>query len=353
MASFEKYTNAAIENLLRHNDRLIRTSSNKDIDPDRKDKNYSFPLNHKESDYLYYKMLRDNCYLYGRGSEREKQAVTGCGWVVTLPRELYGNLEKENKFFQGTFNFIADRYGEDNIINNAVHRDEAGLPHLHVLFCPVTTLDHDVIQYKTIRTTNAARLASGRYEYTYRFKLDEHGERIKLKNYAKKSDFYDKKIDANSVMNKVELQHFHMDLQKYLTDHGIEGSVLTGGTGVNLTVKELKEFTTSTGMKLNEVKEMLGNQSLLEHVVTQSNTLQQLTELNHKKDCLISTLQERLCQAEKELLQTKEKLQTVASEKKLESLQEHTTWGEQSGWGDTTHSGWGTCTANMEEEKPW
>ena len=245
---------------------------------------------------------------------------------------LYGNLEKENKFFQGTFNFIADRYGEDNIINNAVHRDEAGLPHLHVLFCPVTTLDHDVIQYKTIRTTNAARLASGRYEYTYRFKLDEHGERIKLKNYAKKSDFYDKKIDAH---------------------HGIEGSVLTGGTGVNLTVKELKEFTTSTGMKLNEVKEMLGNQSLLEHVVTQSNTLQQLTELNHKKDCLISTLQERLCQAEKELLQTKEKLQTVASEKKLESLQEHTTWGEQSGWGDTTHSGWGTCTANMEEEKPW
>lgn len=301
MASEEKFVHEAMANMLRHNDRMTSEPSNVDIDPSRSHLNYSFELDHGGlTDYKYYKQLIDSKYIYGRGSKREDQAVTGCGWVVTAPKEICGDPVKEREFFQGVFNFVSDRYGKENIINNAVHYDEAGEPHIHIIFCPVTKLDHDKVQYKTIKTKEAVRLESGRYEFGYKFKLDENGQKIPLKNYSRMSDYYDEKISANDVLNKIELKNFHYDLQKYLDANGIEGRVITGKTGgVNFTVKELKEFTAKTGLRLDEVKEMQGDRTLLESYVEQHAKVADLEVLLSEKNAVIESLRDEIMAKDK------------------------------------------------------
>lgn len=61
-------------------------------------------------------------------------AVSLCGWVVTAPKDLPSG--EEAQFFQTVYDFIADKYGRDNIISADVHYDEA-TPHIHVTFMPI------------------------------------------------------------------------------------------------------------------------------------------------------------------------------------------------------------------------
>lgn len=422
MASTEKFLHDAMCSQNGHVDRKHANPSNTDIDPERTHLNYSFPMEHKDlKPFEYYKQRVGEVYIYGRGTKREKEAITGCGWIVTLPKELYGNPEKEKAFFQGCYDFIADRYGRENIINNSVHYDESGLPHIHVIFSPITKLDHDVVQYKTKRTTQAVKLESGRYEYKY-IHVDKNGKPVdennpetwvKLNNYARMSDYYDEKVDCNTVLNKIELKNFHPELQKYLTDNGIEGKVVTGKTGTNFTVKELKDFTKKTGLYIDEVKEMMqDDKSLLQSFIETDAKITQLEQLLQEKDVVIESLKEeiltrdisldkidrsdeiahkdeqirylshtlseknqelskatdrnaelekKLAEMEKnieakqrELERTQARIEELEKEKTAEVTQteKEQEWGRNSSaWGDKSQSEWGTKT--IEEEKTW
>lgn len=356
MASVQKFTHDAICSQKCHVNREYKNPSNQDIAPDRTPLNYSFPMKHNGMDaFSYYKQLIGEKYLYGRGTQREKDAITGCGWVVTLPQEIYGDADKEKEFFAAVYDFISNRYGEENIITNAIHYDEAGLPHIHVVFCPVTDLDHDVVQNKTIKTSNAIQLESGRYEYTYRFKLDENGDRIPLKNYAHMSDYFDEKIDSNTVLNKAELQHFHTDLQQYLSDNGIDGAVVNGKTGTNFSVKELKDFTQRTGLHLQDVQALQGDRTLLESLTqyekqnvelkqTFTSTLEQLSAAQAAllaKDNELQIALERIKALETELSQTRS--QAI----ELKSAQKEYIWGNDNSWGSIQKN------HEHEEEKLW
>lgn len=268
MAELEKFTDDGVMMLLKHSDRQLKNDSNKDIVEDKKDLNYSISM---ERDGLspreFYKQIKDSSYLYGRGSQREAEAVTCCSWVVTLPKSVSDyttvvkdeikvlNPEAEKAFFEGVNQFVSDRYG--TVFYNRVHYDEGGQPHIHIYFVPQTKLDHDLVHYKTTKTHEAIKTESGRYEFTYRFKL-ENGEKIPLKNYAKMSDYYDTKISGADVLNKAELQHFHGDLAEYLRKNNLPGSdsVYSSKTdGKNVSVKSLKEFTKATGITIDELKE--------------------------------------------------------------------------------------------------
>ena len=356
MASVQKFTHDAMCSQKCHVNREYKNPSNQDIAPDRTPLNYSFPMKHNGMDaFSYYKQLIGEKYLYGRGTQREKDAITGCGWVVTLPQEIYGDADKEKEFFAAVYDFISNRYGEENIITNAIHYDEAGLPHIHVVFCPVTDLDHDVVQNKTVKTSNAIQLESGRYEYTYRFKLDENGDRIPLKNYAHMSDYFDEKIDSNTVINKAELRHFHTDLQQYLSDNGIDGAVVNGKTGTNFSVKELKDFTQRTGLHLQDVQALQGDRTLLESLTqyekqnvelkqTFTSTLEQLSAAQAAllaKDNELQIALERIKALETELSQTRS--QTI----ELKSAQKEYIWGNDNSWGSIQKN------HEHEEEKLW
>lgn len=339
MANVQKYTDNQIYSILRHNGRTNHNYSNQEIDPSRTHLNYSIPIDHNGlSPTEYYKKVLDESYIYGRGSSREKKAITAASWIITLPKELLGNAQKEHDFFSAVTSFLQERY--TYIISADCHYDESRMPHLHATFLPITDLDHERVHYRTQKTKEAIRLESGRYEYGYRFKLDKNSEKIPVTNYAKLSDLYDKKVDASSVLNKIELSHFHADLQDYLIKNNIEGKVLTGTTdGMNFSVKKLKEFTANTGYTLDQIKESMTQKTLLESYIDKDAKVKSLEQALLEKNQTIDVLQNKITELQEGI-------------QKQEFEHPSSTWNQSNEWGN---SGWNSDTSkhntiHFEEE---
>ena len=190
MASVKKFSQSAIVNLLRHNDRTIQHPSNEDIDATRSCENYSLSPDRGMSSYDYFLERKSELYIYNRSDVKLM-----AGWIVTAPKNL--DVELHEQFFQETYNFLEERYGRENVIQAVVHNDESGVPHLHFNFIPVVS-------------------------------DEKHGG---------------EKICCNDVLNRRELRNFHPDLKRYLQEHDIDADVNSGRTktqGGNKTVRELK-----------------------------------------------------------------------------------------------------------------
>ena len=194
MASVKKFTESAVVNQLRHIERTIAHPENMDIEKDRTVQNYSLLPQRGISSYEYYRQRRSELYCYNRADVKVM-----AGWIVTAPKDL--PMSEMEKFFNVTYEFLSERYGEKNCVQAVVHNDEGGQPHIHFLFIPAAA-------------------------------DKKHGG---------------EKICANDVLNKAELRNFHSALQKYLLDHGVQANILTGITkaqGGNRTVRELKQENT-------------------------------------------------------------------------------------------------------------
>ena len=191
MASVEKFTVYAIVNQLRHNERTIENPSNKDIDLEKMNQNYSLTPDREMSSYDYFKKRKSELYCYGR-----KDVKVMAGWIVTAPKDL--PKEEHEIFFKSVYRFLSKRYGENNVVQAMVHNDESGQPHLHFCFIP-TVVDK------------------------------KHGG---------------EKICANDVINPKELRNFHPDLNKHLKVDGINANIINGITksqGGNRSVWEMKK----------------------------------------------------------------------------------------------------------------
>ena len=188
MANVEKFTDKAVVNQLRHNERMVRNPSNPDIDQTRSHQNYMLSPDRGMTSYDYYKQRKSELYCYGR-----EDVKTLAGWIVTAPTDL--SMVLHEAFFKETYQFLENRYGKENTVLAVVHKDESGQPHLHFNFIPA---------------------------------VDD----------SKRGG---QKICANDVLNRRELRNFHPDLQRHLKDNGIDARVINGATaGGNRTVKELK-----------------------------------------------------------------------------------------------------------------
>lgn len=205
MAGVKKFTDEAVRNEIRHNNREIKNDRNKDIDTTRTYMNYR--LSPERDDYAYYQKRKSEVYCYNR-----KDVKTLAGWIVTAPKEL--KTDEEADFFKKTYEFMCERYGEKNIINAVVHYDEGkvekvynrwggdegerlvlGRPHIHVLFMPIV---HD----------------------------EKHPQ--------------GEKICCCKVLNTLELKVFHDDLSAYTQCKWVKNGS-TKEQGRNYTVEELKE----------------------------------------------------------------------------------------------------------------
>ena len=194
MASVKKFTESAVVNQLRHIERTIAHPENMDIEKDRTVQNDSLLPQREISSYEYYRQRKSELYCYNRADVKVM-----AGWIVTAPKDL--PMSEMEKFFNVTYEFLSERYGEKNCVQAVVHNDEGGQPHIHFLFIPAAA-------------------------------DKKHGG---------------EKICANDVLNKAELRNFHSALQKYLLDHGVQANILTGITktqGGNRTVRELKQENT-------------------------------------------------------------------------------------------------------------
>ena len=203
MANFAKYTAAAAGHLMAHYERgrgengeYVRFS-NQAIDLDRTPENYNLAP-HREGGQL--------AFLQKRLSEvkiQKRADVNVMGsWVVTLPQGEYTRQQQQD-FFAAAYRFLADRYGEQNVISAYVHRDE-NQPHLHFSFVPIVP---------------------------------------DTKWNAKHPDNPREKVSAKECVTKLHLDQFHTQLQTYL-DRQFEADlfpVLNGSTaGGNRTIAEMK-----------------------------------------------------------------------------------------------------------------
>ena len=110
-------------------------------------------------------------------------------WVITCPQELKDNDKDRERFFELSYQFVKDRYGEENVMQGYVHMDET-TPHMHVSIIPEK----------------------------------------------------DGTVSAKKLFTRAELRSFHSDLNKIMEhEFNMPNLVLNGRTKGNYTVQECKE----------------------------------------------------------------------------------------------------------------
>ena len=191
MANVDKFTRAAIGHLCAHFERAKDESGeyirfgNQNIDTEKSHLNYNLAPEHNGGQVAFIRKRTSEVKCLNR-----TDVNVMCSWVVTLPQ----GFNRDKEFFEETYKFLAERYGEKNVISAYVHMDEKQ-PHMHFSFVPVVMGNND-----------------------------------------------QEKVSAKELLTKIELQRFHPALQKALEQTlGQEVPVLNGATvGGNRTVAELK-----------------------------------------------------------------------------------------------------------------
>jgi hypothetical protein len=135
----QKFGMSAIKGIQRHNQREVEpeNSSNKEINWDKTHENYDLK---NDENINFYTSVKDRI-AEGRSSDKalRKDAVVAVGVLVTSDKEFFERLgeEGEKRFFKASYDFVKERYGEENVISARIHKDES-TPHMHVTVVPLT-----------------------------------------------------------------------------------------------------------------------------------------------------------------------------------------------------------------------
>lgn len=200
MAHVAKYNKGAMGHMMSHYDRSKDGMSGY-IDSDRTHLNYNLATHQslRQLDFVHKRLNEVYCM-------NRKDVNVVCDWVVTMPKDLDSELTRD--FMQASYDFMAARYGRENVISAYVHMDETS-PHIHFAFVPVT--------YDPKNGRN--------------------------------------KVSAKEVVNRHDLQTFHTDLQRHLEEvlerevHVLNEATAEG----NRSIQELKRGTAQ--QKLAELEE--------------------------------------------------------------------------------------------------
>lgn len=223
MASVETYTSTQVTPILQHNSRKRKHHSNTQIDPNRSHLNYSLtPDRDGLAPYDYYKQRLAEIYVYGRADVKVMAE-----WIVTAPRELADDLDKQHRFFVAVHDFLQQRYGPENEVSAQIHYDEGYTRQVCDVWGPIYKPDGSPL----------TQVVCGQPHIHYDF--IPVVSRDPTSNHPQ-----EEKVCAHDVITRKELKTFHSDLQTYLDEHlNFHAPVHTGITaanGRNRTVEELK-----------------------------------------------------------------------------------------------------------------
>lgn len=199
MAHVEKYTSGAAGRMLKHYERApVKHRGNENIKPELTELNYNLAFENQPMPQAAFVAQR----LKGVRVQKRADVNVLCDWIITQPQEL--PADKSRAFFEATYAFLRDRYGERNVVSAYVHMDEV-TPHMHFAFLPIV----------------ADQKRGG------------------------------EKLCAKEVINRKELQMFHTALQNAVErDLGIEVHLLNGATqDGNKSVTELKRALAEENLK--------------------------------------------------------------------------------------------------------
>lgn len=220
MASIDKIEKPHLAHLMMHNNRTKddgHSHSNEKIDLERTDQNYHF----KKGEYADINKIMDMYYHQDR-----KNMVSVIDVKVTLPKDV--KEEDEQNFFKAVYDFYCNDFGEENIVNAVVHKDET-TPHIHI----------DVVPVKVYRRENEIPYASKK------FTIDELSDEMKkrIANWEQETEQEFRGIVCcKDLINRNYLRLMHPRLSEFVTERlGYECEILNGATeNGNKTVLRLK-----------------------------------------------------------------------------------------------------------------
>ena len=134
----QKMKSNAVKGIQIHNQREKESETNPDIDNEKSHLNYDL-INGKNQ--IDYKEKIDQIISENITSKKaiRKDAVRLSEFLITSDRDFFEGIssEEQERYFETAYEFLAERYGEKNLIYASVHLDEK-TPHMHVGFVPVT-----------------------------------------------------------------------------------------------------------------------------------------------------------------------------------------------------------------------
>lgn len=206
MASFNKYKEDSVDKLLRHNNRTPDDGvehSNQEIDGAKTMYNYHFK---KGTTADVRKKLSE---IFMIPSSRLN--VLG-EMIVTIPEDV--KSEDEREFFRSVYDFYCADFGEENIINAVVHKDEIR-PHIHIDFIPVVEEEKEYL--------SRGRRQAEEWRQAHPDEPFRH-------------------LCCSELIDREYLEAMHTRLSDYVAEKlGYEVSILNGATANgNRTVQELK-----------------------------------------------------------------------------------------------------------------
>lgn len=131
MAHIEKYTKVNATSLFRHIERTNENYSNKEIDKERTQNNYSLMPIQKGAKELLEERMKEITH------SKRKDLKCLASIVITLPEELkyFDTNNQQRDFFKACNDFIVKDFGQENLIYSQVHLDET-TPHIHIGVIP-------------------------------------------------------------------------------------------------------------------------------------------------------------------------------------------------------------------------
>lgn len=128
------YKKGSVGALQHHNFRENETYSNHDINRERTKDNLVI----KQPDMSQYQDTRRTIEKRAVNQIRSN-AIWQSEFIISSDKGFFGNMPvgEQNRFFQESYNYLCDFFGEENVTCAVVHYDES-TPHMHFDFVPMT-----------------------------------------------------------------------------------------------------------------------------------------------------------------------------------------------------------------------
>lgn len=134
----QKMKATALKGIQFHNQREKESQTNPDIRTE--DAHLNYDLIHGDRKLDYKKEVQQVISENVKSNKKvRKDAVLLSEFLITSDSSFFDNMtpDEQKRYFETAKDFIADKYGEHNIIYATVHNDEK-TPHMHVGLVPVT-----------------------------------------------------------------------------------------------------------------------------------------------------------------------------------------------------------------------
>lgn len=135
---FGKHDRTAVKGIEIHNqrERFGKSNSNPDIRWESTHENYDL---HNNDLISYNTTIKERIDALQLRKAVRKDAVVMAEIIISSDKEFFEKLtsQQSKTFFEESYQFLAARYGKENVIGAVVHMDET-TPHLHFSFVPVT-----------------------------------------------------------------------------------------------------------------------------------------------------------------------------------------------------------------------